>query len=262
MPMAKTISAIIILALLLGIILTVSRSTGTTFSVASGRLANIKERGEIVIGSNARYAPFESIDEQGNFVGLDMDIVREIARDIGVTPVFIDIPWEELFDTLRAGKIDVAISSITITKERAETMSFSDPYINAGQVVVTLVSRGDIKGTHDLRSQTVGVQTETTSETEARTYSDHVFVYPNYAEAKADLLSRKTDAIIIDYPAGVAMAGKDSRLKVVGEPFTQEFYGVATGKNETALLAEINKTIRRLKQDGKLKEFERTWLGQ
>ncbi len=229
-------------------------------------LLKIKERGEIVIGTDATYPPMESIDENGNFIGMDIDIAKEIASDLNVRAVFKKIVWDEIFDSVREGEVDMIISSITITPERGEIMSFSVPYFNAGQVVVIKTDKeGMIKGVGDLQEYTVGVQKETTSEQEAKKYvGDPSLVkgYEDYDLAKKDLLAGEIDAIIIDYPAAIGMVVGEEDLKIVGEPFTQEFYGAAVQKGQKALVSQIDKTIRRLRGEGEFKKLEEKWLNQ
>ena len=232
----------------------------------SGRLGEIKKRGEIIIGTDATYPPMESLDEQGNFFGMDVDIAKEIASDLGVEAKFKNVIWEEIFGAVKNGEVDMIISAITITKERTEVLAFSDPYFNAGQVIVSTKNKeGIIKGPENLKEYKVGVQAGTTSEEEAKKYAVNpslVSAYENYDLAKEDLLEGKIDAIIIDYPAAVGMIAKEKRLQIAGEIFTQEFYGIATQKNQLELLLQINKSVRRLKQEGKLKTIEEKWLGQ
>lgn len=223
----------------------------------------VVRKGKFVVGTDATYPPMEYFDEVGNFAGMDIDIAKEIASDLGTQAEFRKIAWEGIFDTLLAGEVDILISSITITPERTQIMDFSDPYFNAGQVVVTTVDKTDaIKGVEDLAGKKVGVQVETTSEIEAKKYTEPALVkaFADYDLAKSALLNEVIDAIIIDYPAAVGMVSGEKTLKVIGEPFTQEFYGVAVKKGEKELLEEINKTIRRLKQEGKLKALEEKWF--
>jgi len=228
-------------------------------------LKAIKSRGKIIVGTDATYPPMESIDEKGNFVGLDIDIAREIASDLGVEAEFRNIAWDILitFDPLFKGEVDMLISSITITPERAEKVAFSDPYFNAGQVIVTTFDKIDeIKGVRNLAGKKLGVQKETTSHYEALKYTqpEMVIAYENYDLAKEALLKKEIDAIIIDYPAGIGMVSAEPRFRIVGEPFTQEFYGIAVRKEATGLLEEINKTIRRLKKEGILESLTEKWF--
>jgi len=218
---------------------------------------------KLVVGTDATYPPMEYFDDAGNFAGMDIDIAKEIALDLGAEIEFRNITWEKIFDALPTGEVHTLISSITITPERAQTMDFSDPYFNAGQVVVTTTDKATgITGVEDLDGKKVGVQVGTTSEVEAKKYTDPSLVkgFADYDLAKSALLNGVIDAVIIDYPAAVGMVSGETTLKIIGEPFTQEFYGVAVKKGEEKLLAEINKTIRRLKREGKLTELEEKWL--
>lgn len=228
-------------------------------------LKAIKTRGKIMVGTDATYPPMESIDEAGNFIGLDIEVAKEIASDLGTKAEFRNIPWEELisFEPLFRGDVDMLISSITITPERAEKVAFSDPYFNAGQVIVTTFDKAEtIKGVKDLAGKKLGVQRETTSEKEAKKYTDPELVigFENYALAKEALLTGGIDAIIIDYPAGVGMVSKEPTFRIIGEPLTQEFYGIAVKKEARGFLAEINKTIRRLKREGVIEKLMMKWF--
>ncbi len=262
--MSKKIFFIIIIGMV--IILAALNYSYTKFlkeEITDPMLKKIKESGKIIIGTDATYPPMESIDEKGNFVGVDMDIAQEIAKDLRVKAEFQNIRWEEIFDTLREGKVDMIISAITITPERVEIMAFSNPYFNAGQVIVTKAEKvGIIKGVEDLRGKTVGVQIETTSEQEAKKYTDLSLVksFENYNLAKESLLEGEIEAIIIDYPAAIGIIAKEKDLEIIGEPFTQEFYGIAVQIGQRSLLDRINKTIRNLKETGELQKIEKRWL--
>ena len=231
---------------------------------ATGRLAEILNRGELVVGLDATYAPLESLDANKDFVGLDVDIAREIAKDIGVKVTFKNVPWDNIFDSVKKGDIDFSNSSITITAERAQTLGFSDPYFNAGQVIVsTTAAASRIQKPEDLQGLRVGAQINTTSDTQAQKYTSLPLItrFEEYTPAVKDLLAGKIDAIIIDYPAAVGIVNSNKGLSIVSPIFTQEFYGVATQKGEQGLLLSINKTIRRLKEDGTLKTIQDRWLG-
>jgi len=228
-------------------------------------LRKIKERGELIIGTDATYPPMEDVDEEGNIFGMDMDIAKEVAFDLGVEPEFRNVIWEEIFGVVREGGVDMIISSITITAERTKIMDFSNPYFNAGQVIVIRADEKEIiRGVEDLQGRVLGVQTETTSEEAAKELTDPSLVkgYENSPLAGEDLLRGEIDAVILDYPAAVGMVAENKDFQIVGVPFTQEFYGIAIQKGQKMLLSQINKTIRRLKTEEVLKALEEKWLGQ
>lgn len=229
-------------------------------------LERIRQKGELVIGTDATYPPMEAIDEDGDFYGMDIDIAKEIAKDLGVEPVFQNVPWEIIFDVVRDGDVDVVISSVTITQERAQTMSFSNPYFNAGQVlIIRSKDREKIKSVDDIAEYKIGVQEGTTSEQEAIKYVNDSSLIKNYSDyymAKEDLIKEIIDVVIIDYPAAFGLINGEKDIEMAGDPFTQEFYGIVTQKDQKALLSQINGTIRRLKKDGGLRRLEEKWLGQ
>lgn len=259
-------SIIAIAALLgLGALLASNLSGHSTSIFPSGRLADIKNRGTLIVATDATYPPLESIDDKGGFFGLDIDIAKEIAADLGVKLVLRNILWDDIFQSLKNGEVDIVASSVTITPERAALFSFSDPYFNAGQVIVsTTDKRSILSSPQKLKGLRVGVQPDTTSSREAQKYTDPalVFSYHDYKNAKEDLENGKIDALVMDYPAAVALVSNDKKIDIIGDIFTQEFYGIVAQKNQTALTDQINKTIRRLKQGGTIRNLEQKWLGR
>ena len=226
-------------------------------------VAVIKERGRLIVGMDATYPPLEYLDENGQVIGFGADLASEIARAMDVPLESRNITFDKIFDALENGEIDMIISSLTITSDRQEIYDFSNPYLNAGQVLVVQNSNNSILAPEDLEGNVVGVQHDTTSAVQAEKYTseDLVNLYPDYEEARKDLLAGKIDAIIIDYPAGVSMAqSSGGALKVVGSPFTSEFYGVVFPKNKLGLVNFVNKVISNLKSTGKLNSMERLWL--
>ena len=231
-------------------------------------LRKIKTQGKIVIGTSATYPPMESINKKGNFIGIDIEIAKEIATHLGVKAEFKNIHWDELisFEPLYRSDVDILISSIAITPEMEEKVSFSDPYFNAGQTIVTSIEKSfEIKGLEDLAGKKLGVQKNTRSEIEAKKYTEEslVYAFSDYNVALKELLAGNIDALIIDYPAAIDIVSRHKeRLKIVGEPFTQEFYGIATRKEDKVLLEKINEGIRKLKRESKLQKIVDMWIGK
>jgi len=218
-------------------------------------LAGIVDRGKIIVGSDIPYPPMEFF-EGDTPAGLDIDIAQEIADSLGVEMEVIDYDWDGLFMAVESGEVDFAISSITITAERSEKMLFSVPYFNAGQTIVVADSTLTLD---DLKELKIGAQTDTTSYDEAEKLGI-VVGFETYEEhAIPALRSGEISAIVIDYVAA-AMIAKEADLEILGDPFTQEFYGIATNKENTALMDEINSLLRDMKRTGKLKELSDKWL--
>lgn len=225
------------------------------------KLSEIYDKGYILFGTEATFPPMEFMDEQGNFVGIDIEIAKKIAQDLGVRAEFKHIDWEDIFDELLADNVDALISSVTILPERAEVMAFSNPYFNAGQII--MIREGDtdtILSVDNLYDKRLAAQADTTGFFEAQKISEDVRDYLSYQEATEDLLAGELDAIIIDYPAGIDFVKQYEGLALVGEPFTQEFYGIAINKGNEILLEKINQSLTRLKRDGSLEEIINRWV--
>ena len=219
----------------------------------------LKDSGKIIVGTSTPYEPMEYIDEDGDIVGYDIDIADAIAKEIGVDVEIKDMDFDDLLDAVANGEIDIAIAAITITIERSEKVLFSNPYLNAGQVIVTTTENEDIYLPSDLLNKTVGVQEGTTSESEALYYTgnaSYVIVYDDYSEALNNLTLGSIDAIIIDYTPGVGLIKNISGVEIVGDPFTDEFYGIAIKKGEAALKELIDEVISNLDKN----QLEDKWF--
>lgn len=214
----------------------------------------------LVVGTDATYPPLESLASAGKIVGFDIDLVQAIADQLKTKVEFKNVGFDDIFKELEEGKIDMIVSSVTITPERSAKYLFSSPYFNAGQVIVALKD-SKIKGAADLKGKKVGAQSETTSLTEAQklTEATNAKGYANYDLAVADLVDKKIEAIVIDLPAGVGLTTANTDLVIVGEPFTQEFYGMVMRKGDESVVSKVNEAIATFKQSGKLLEIRKKW---
>lgn len=214
----------------------------------------------LIVATDATYPPLESLNERGEMVGFDIDLISEMAKEIKVETQLKNVPFVDIFGELENGKVDMIVSAVTITSERLAKYAFSVPYFNAGQVIVVR-SDSAVTGLRDLVGKKIGAQVETTSLTEATklTESKLVASYANYSDAVKDLIGKEIDAIVVDLPAGVGIVQENSSLKVVGEPFTQEFYGVVVLRSNKELLSKINESIASLKRSGKIVEIRDKW---
>jgi ABC-type amino acid transport substrate-binding protein len=208
-------------------------------------LQKIKDAGKLVLGTSTPYEPMEYVDEYGDIVGFDIDLAHAIADSLGVDLEIRDMDFDILLNKVISGEIDIAIAAITINSERSEKVSFSKPYFNAGQIVIVNLSNENITSPEKLYDKKVGVQNGTTSKQEAEVYTNSslVITFDDYSEAVDQLINGNIDAVIIDYPAGFALVSEYDNLKIVGDPFTNEFYGVAIKNGNTALKTKIDTII-------------------
>jgi polar amino acid transport system substrate-binding protein len=228
----------------------------------NAEVLRIKKNGVLRVGCDATYFPIEYLDEKGKIVGFGPDLAAEVAKAFGVPLEMKNIAWEKVFTELDEGKIDMIISSVTITTERKKVMSFSKPYFSSGQVVVINKSDNNIKNLSDLVNKKIGVQSDTTSEGEAIKLAgeSNVVKYPEFNSAINDLIAGKINAVIMDYPPALGKVKNNQSLKLVGGPFTQEFWGVVVAKDNDELLIPVNGVIERMVDTGEIKKLEDKWL--
>ncbi|MDI3316767.1 MAG: basic amino acid ABC transporter substrate-binding protein [Bacillota bacterium] len=216
--------------------------------------ANGGNKPYLQVGSEVAYAPFESVDPTtGKFVGFDMELIDAIAKAAGYAGAQVhNIKWDGLIPALNNREVDAVISAMTITDERAQSVTFSDPYFTAGQVIG--VKKGSpIKTPQDLAGKKVGVQADTTGDYAAQKVKGTTIVrYPQTPDAINALLNGDVDAVVIDAPVLYNFIKENPNRGVVaaGQPFTVEYYGIAMRKDDTELVRKINQALAKLKADG------------
>ncbi|MCL6521035.1 MAG: basic amino acid ABC transporter substrate-binding protein [Firmicutes bacterium] len=227
-------------------------SSGTASSSSSSSGATGKSY--LQVGTEAAYAPFESVDPAtGKYVGFDMELIDAVAKAAGFAGAQIhNIKWDGLIPALNDHEVDAVISAMTITDDRAKSVTFSDPYFTAGQVIG--VKQGSsIKTPDDLAGKKVGVQANTTGDYAAQKVKGAIVVrYPQTPDAINALLNGDVEAVVIDAPVlyNFIKENPDRGVVAAGEPFTVEYYGIAMRKGDTELAAKINQALAKVKADG------------
>ena len=140
--------------------------------------------------------------------------------------------------------------------------TFSDGYINAGQIVTINKENTEIKSVADLKGKTIGVQIATTGAIEAaKIEGATVKTYDTVDLAFLDLQNKQVDAVVADYPTSLAFVeANPEKIVTTGEPFTEEVYGIAVCKTNPNLLAQINTALKAVKDKGTITELETKWL--
>ncbi|MEM6451379.1 MAG: basic amino acid ABC transporter substrate-binding protein [Cyanobacteria bacterium P01_D01_bin.105] len=215
------------------------------------------------VGTEPAFPPFESVGEGGELVGFDIDLMTEIGERAGKTVEFNSLPFDGLIPALQGGSIDAAISGMTITEERAETVDFSDPYFKAGLAIAVADDSGDIKTLEDLEGKKIAVQIGTTGADTANDVQDaEVTTFDSAPLALQELSNGNVDAVINDAPATLdAIAtGNIPGITVVGELLTEESYGIALPKGSENVEA-VNTALSEIQADGTYTEIYKKWFG-
>lgn len=187
------------------------------------------------VATEPTFPPFEMQSEDGSgFQGFDIDLMNAIGEAMGVTIQFEGLPFDGIIPALQSNTIDAAISGITITSERAQSVGFSSPYFKAGLAIAVREDNTDIESFDDLTNKRIAVQIGTTGAMEANKIPNTTITeFDSAVLALQELVNGKVDAVVNDGPVTL-FAIKEAGLKgvkVVGELVTEEFYGIALPKN-------------------------------
>jgi polar amino acid transport system substrate-binding protein len=238
---------------------------GLAFAESSD--ADKKEGGlHIVIATDATWPPMEFVDASSKkIVGFDIDLMAEIAKAGGFTYTFKNTAWDGIFAGLSSGKYDAVMSSVTITEERKKEMDFSKPYINAGQILVVPNATKGVKVLADLKGKTVGAQIGTTGSFEVEKVEGlKLKAYDEIGLAFEDLMNGRIDGVVADTPVAADFALQNEsykgKLKIVGDSFTDEYYGIAVKKGNTKVLEAINRGIDKVVGSAAYSKVEDKWL--
>lgn len=239
-------------------------SDNTSATKTKDLLEKIQENGKVVVGMSADYAPYEFhyIDENGKDVigGFDVDIANEIASALGVELVIQEMDFDALVAALPAGKIDLVISGMNPTEERAKVVDFSEIYYNAQHGILVRAEDSDkYKTFADLEGIKVGAQLGSTQEQIARSEVPNadLQLLNNVNNLILELKTGKVDAVIMEKPVA-EMAVKSNPELAVGNPTYEDKTGgnaVGMAKNNPELLAKINEVIKELNETGKMDEY-------
>jgi len=190
----------------------------------------------VVFAVDPHWPPMEFLDASKQPAGYDIELVKALGTAGGFVPQFRSVPWDGLFAGLDGGAYDAIVSAVLINDARRTKYDFSDPYLNAGQVLVVPTGSSAAR-LEDLKGQPVGVQTGTVgAQTAARVLgsASRLKNYDAVDRAFADLASGRVAGVVTETPVAAQYALGNSRyhlaFKVIGTPLTTENYGLVVKK--------------------------------
>lgn len=259
----KVLASCLALAMTFSIVACGNKEDKGTSSESKTALTEIKDKGELVVGLSADYAPYEfytMVDGKKTIVGFDVELAKEVAKDLGVKLTFKEMKFDALLTALPAGQIDMIISGMNPDEERAKVMDFSDIYYTAQHGV--LVNKKDLdkyKSAEDLKSVRVGAQMGSTQAdiVKKKIKAEKPTLLANVNNLILELKSGKIDALVTEKPVAEMAIKNNNELALSKIEFKDETGGnaVAVKKGEKELVEQVNKTIKRLKDSGDLDKF-------
>lgn len=236
---------------------------------AQDALARTKASGVLKIGTETAFAPFDFIDG-GNHVGLNMDLMNEVAKEMGVKTEWTALPWEGVLPGLEAKKFDMVTGPVTITKARMERYRFTPPIAEA--TVALLKRKGDktVMKPEDIAGKPVGGGKASAQLAQLKTFAESlgkadVREYPGNNEAYADLAAGRIVAVGNSLPniSYVAQQRSDT-FEVVKPAFgLKTYFGYVARKDDDSakLMEAITAAMLKIKADGRLAKIQKKWFG-
>lgn len=274
----KKLTAIAMSALVAATVLT---GCGSQSAKNDGPLTpeSIKAAGKLVSYTEAANEPFEYLDESGNIVGYDVDILKYICDSLGVKLVLENKPFQGILTSLEEGKCDMVSAALGVTKERGEKYNLTIPIAEGTTVLIKRKGDDSIKTISDLAGKKIGTQTASYSETDSKAFSDklvsegknavEILTYAAYPDAYAELTNNAVDAVAQSVSiANVLVKDNADKYEIVtdenGEPAainTPTYTSWGFRKEDTALCEYFNDVIKEMKKNGKLKELQIKYFG-
>lgn len=214
-----------------------------------------KKSNELVMVTEAGFAPYEYY-ENGEIVGVDVDIAREIAKYLGKELVVKDIAFDSIINEVKTGKADFGAAGISYSDDRAKNVDFSINYSVSKQVVI-VKNDSNIKNINEISNKKIAVQLGSIADTYVtENYKDaNIVRQKKYLAAIEDLKTGKVDCVVMDeLPASEIVASNDG-IKILSGALTNDSYGMIVKKGNKELLDAINKVLQNLKSEGKIDEY-------
>jgi len=230
-------------------------------------LEQVLKNGELRVGFEAGYMPFEMTDSKGNFVGFDIDVAKEMAKAMKVKFTPVNTAWDGIIPALMTDKFDIIMSGMTVTQERNLKINFADPYIIIGQtILLDKKYAGEVKSYKDLNDPKYIVTSKlgTTGEQAVKrmmpkaTYKS----FETETEAALEVVNGRAAAFVYDLPYNVVFMAQQGGEKLVflDEPFTYEPLAWAVNRGDPDFLNWLNNFLKQIRNDGRYDRIYNKWI--
>jgi polar amino acid transport system substrate-binding protein len=232
-------------------------------------LADVKSRGELVAATEMQFPPFD-ISDNGEYKGVDRELVDAVGKILGVKVKYLDLPWTSVLPGLEAKKFDICIAPVTITKERMKRYLFTVPIADATAALMKRANDSSITKPEDLAGKTVGGQKGTSQLAQIKEYGAKLpkpietKEYVDNNQSYADLAAGRIDASVNSLPnLAYVAAQRSDTFAMVMPPFGQPTYFSWVGRLEDKTFIDaINAAILQAESDGTMAAIQKKWFGQ
>jgi polar amino acid transport system substrate-binding protein len=230
-------------------------------------LNEILKRGELRVGLDAGYMPFEMTDKKGDIVGFDVDMAKEMAKAMGVKLTIVNTDYDGIIPALMADKFDIIISGMTVTQERNLQINFADPYIVVGQaILLNKKHEGTVTSYKDLNDPkfTVVSRIGTTGEQAAKRMIPKAQYksFEKESDGAMEVVNGQADAFVYDLPFCVVFMAQQggANLVLLDQVFTYEPLGFGVKKGDPDFLNWLDNFLAQIKNDGRFDRIYNKWI--
>ncbi len=228
----------------------------------------VEEKGEFVLGLDDSFPPMGFRDENGNIVGFDVDLAKEVCERLEIELKLQPINWDAKEQELNSGKIDCIWNGFTITEERKNNLLFTEAYLNNRQVLI-VNAKSSFKTQADLKGKKLGLQAGSSAADALNSAPDfkaglrEVVEFDDNMMALMDLEKGGIDVVLMDeIVARFYIQNKNKPYQVLAEELSKEEYGIGFRKQDQELMEKIQATLEEMAEDGKLAEISTHWFGK
>jgi len=213
------------------------------------------EKGKLIMSTNAAFPPYEMTDDNGNYIGIDVEVAEAIAKELGLELVIDNLGFNAALEAAQNGKSDMVMAGVTVNEDRLAVMDFSDSYATGVQVVI--IKEGSDVTMDNLDSKKIGTQLGTTgyiyaSDTpENGGYGEeNVIGYDNGITAVQALVNGQVDCVIIDNAPAQEFVKLNPGLTILDGTWVEENYAIGFKKGNTELRDAVNEALKKLIENG------------
>lgn len=231
----------------------------------SSTLNKIIQKGELRVGLEPGYMPFEMKDKKGNIIGFDVDMAKQMAKSMGVKLTFVPTAWDGIIAALLTDKFDILMSGMTVTQERNLKINFATPYISVGQTILANKKHAGKKWKElDTPEHTIVTKLGVTGEIATRKMfkKAKILTFETEADGAQELLNGNADAFVYDKPYNAIFMAQKGAGKVLhwDTDLTYEPLGWAVRKGDPDFLNWLNNFLTQTKGDGRYDKIYAKWF--
>lgn len=226
-----------------------------------------KSEGKLIVGVDNAFPPMGFVDDKGNLTGFDIELAKEVGKRLNLDVEIQAIDWKRKQNELDAGNVDCLWNGYTITPERLDACTISEPYMKNRQIIAVKADSG-IASLDDLKGKKLALQSESSaaealdSKPDFKASLGQVLLFDDNNQALLDLEAGGCDAVLLDEVVANYHVKTEGKIKVLDISLADEEYGIGFRKADTALCEKVQKALHDMKEDGSLAELSTKWFGK